>query len=399
MRERRAAHVRPRPPSSDRLRTQAIRADAPPHSDLRRYGPIRSGTRIPAPTAFALIGGCIVLGLVTIMIGAGLLTDFAGQVSSAFGNAMSKLSSQAPATVAPSGVALTTPELDMPDNGGYTSLTPSPIAGSVPSGALGKPGYAVAVYRIGKDGARQQVARVAVGVTTRFTTPPIALLEGSNSFVAALVTPSGEGQPSPPVTYILDTTPPKIAITSPAPNAQVVASSLDVSGQTDPGITVTIRNEQAPGGARSNQSAGPDGKFRLTVAVVAGANTIDLTATDQAGNSSTTSLTVNRAYGKLDPHLTASPARFSSSSQTTLTLTVHATSANGGPLGHAKVTFTVTIQGLGPIVSPELTTDATGFATWQVGISGGAPGGGQASVVVTSPAGDVVTGTTPITTT
>jgi hypothetical protein len=349
--------------------------------------------------AFALVGGCIVLGLVTIMIGAGLVTDFAGQVSSAFGNAMSKLSSQAPATVAPSGVVLTTPQLDAPDNGGYTSLTPSPIAGSVPSAVLGKPGYAVVVYRIGKDGARQQVARVAVGVTTRFTTPPVPLLEGSNAFVAALVTPSGEGQPSPPVTYILDTTPPKITITSPAPNAQVVASSLDVSGQTDPGVTVTIRNEQAPGGARSNQSTGTDGKFRLTVAVVAGANTIDLTATDQAGNSSTTSLTVNRAYGKLDPHLTASPAKFSSSSQTTLTLTVHATSANGGPLGNARVTFTVTIQGLGPIVSPELTTDATGIATWQVGISGGAAGGGQASVVVTSPAGDVVTGTTPITTT
>jgi hypothetical protein len=349
--------------------------------------------------AFALVGGCIVLGLVTISIGAGLVTDLAGQLSSAFGHAMSRLSSQAPATVAPSGVALDTPVLDAPDNGGYTSLTPSPIAGSVPAAALGKSGYAVVVYRIGKDGARQQVARVAIGATTRFSTPPIGLIEGSNAFVAALDTPSGEGQPSPQVAYILDTTQPKITVTSPAPNAQVASSSLDVSGQTDPGIIVTIRNEQAPGGARGNQNVGPDGRFKLTVAVVAGSNTIDLTATDQAANSSTTSLTVNRAYGQLAAHLTVSPAKFSSSSPASLTLTVHATSTNGGPLANAKVTFTVQIYALGPIVSPELTTSATGVATWQVGISGGAPGPGQASVMVTSPAGDVVTETTPITTT
>jgi hypothetical protein len=68
-------------------------------------------------------------------------------------------------------------------------------------------------------------------------------------------------------------------------------------------------------------------------------------------------------------------------------------------LANAKVTFTVQIQGLGPIDSPELTTDATGVATWQVPVSGGAPGSGRASVLVTSPAGDEVRETTPITTT
>jgi hypothetical protein len=82
-----------------------------------------------------------------------------------------------------------------------------------------------------------------------------------------------------------------------------------------------------------------------------------------------------------------------------MTLTIHATSLNGGPLVHASVTFTVTVEGLGPIVSPEMTTDATGTATWQVSISGALSGTGQASVLVTSPAGDQVTDTAAITTT
>jgi hypothetical protein len=201
------------------------------------------------------------------------------------------------------------------------------------------------------------------------------------------------------VTIILDTTPPPIKVVSPAANADLSSGTVDVTGTTDAGATVTIRNEEAPGGASSNQIVGADGRFKLTVPIVAGPNTIDLTATDQAGNSTNSSLTVNRNYGQLAAHLSASPAKFSSASPASLTLTVHATSANGGPLANAKVTFTVTIAGLGPIVSPELTADATGTATWQVSISGGIPGSGQASALVTSPAGDQITGTTPLTTT
>jgi hypothetical protein len=362
---------------------------------MRRYGPDRSGRKTRLPTVVAIVGGCIVVGFFAVSAGSGLVTN----LTSAFSSAISRLSSQAPATLAPSGATLDTPVLDAPDNNGYVSQTPTPIQGSVPGGALGKTGYAVVVYRMGKDGARQQVAKVALGPTTRFVTPPVALNEGSNVFVATLDTPAGEGQASPPVTYILDTTKPPITVTSPAQNAQLSAASVDVSGKTDPGVTVTIRNRQAPGGAQSNQTAGADGRFKLTVPVVAGPNTIDLTATDQAGNSSNSSISVNRSYGQLAAHLTATPSKFAASSTTTVALAIHATSANGGSLANAKVTFTVQIQGLGPIDSPELTTDATGVATWQVPISGGAPGAGRASVLVTSPAGDEVRETTPITTT
>jgi hypothetical protein len=243
------------------------------------------------------------------------------------------------------------------------------------------------------------VANVDIGGTTRFTSSSITLIEGPNVFQARLGTPTGEGQPSPVATYILDTTPPKISITAPGQGAKVTSSTIDVSGTSDAGATITIRNRQAPGGGLNNQPVGTDGKFNLPVAVVAGSNTIDLTSTDQAGNSSSTQLTVNRDPGKLAAHLAATPSKFSVKDQTTVKLTLHVTSFNGGPLADARVTFTVTIQGLGPIVSPELTTDSTGAITWQVDISGAAPGAGEASVLVISPGGDQVIATTPITTT
>jgi hypothetical protein len=347
-----------------------------------------------------IVSACLMLGLLTVTVGSGLMTDFIGQIAAAFGGAISRMASQGPATAPPSGVTLDTPVLDPPADKGYTNLPSVVIQGTVPGASVGQTGYSVHVYQLGKNGAQRQVASVAVGSTTQFATPSVALTEGENVFMATLATPAGEGQPSPLVTYILDTKPPKIAITSPASGAKVTSGTVDVSGTCDAGATVAIRNEQAPGGAFSSQVVGADGHFKLTIPVVAGPNTIDLTAIDQAANSSTTSVTVNREYGKLAAYLSVSPTRFAASSQTTLKLTLHATSFNGGPLANAKVTFTVMIQGLGPIVSPELTTDATGVVNWQVAISGAAAGTGQASVLVTStPGGDQVTGNASVTTT
>jgi hypothetical protein len=145
-------------------------------------------------------------------------------------------------------------------------------------------------------------------------------------------------------------------------------------------------------------TAGSDGRFSVSVPIVAGPNTIVITGTDQAGNASTTTITVHRNYGDLAAHLQVSPTKFAASAKTTLKLTLHATSVNGGPLADAQVTFVVTPQGLGPISSPDgLTTNSLGVATWQIDISGATAGTGQASVMVTSPAGDVVTDTASFT--
>jgi large repetitive protein len=346
-----------------------------------------------------IVAACVMLGVLTLTVGTGLMAGLVGGIAGAFSDSIAHITSQVPATAPPSGVTLDTPVLDAPANNGYTNQTAVTINGTVPGASVGKTDYTVHVYLVGKSGTLQGVAIVPVGGTTRFATPPIKLAEGSNTFTATLVTPSGEGAQSPTVTYILDTTAPKISIASPASGATVSTSTVTVSGSCEAGATITIRNEQAPGGALNSATVGSDGKFQLTVPVVAGPNTVDLWSTDQAGNSDSTSITIKRAYGQLAAHLAVSPSKFSSSSQTTLKLKVYATSFNGGPLAGATVTFTVAIDGLGPIVSPELTTDATGTVTWQVAISGEQAGIGQASVLVTSPAGDQVTATATITTT
>jgi len=346
-----------------------------------------------------MAAGALVLGLIMINIGIGIVTGLVGQVAGAVNGAVTSLSSQRPATAPPSGVALDTPVLDAPSGSGYTNQASMPLLGNVPAITVGKSGYTVHVYQVSQGGSRTEVARVTVGGTTRFATPTITLAEGPNIFVATLAGPNGEGGDSPRVTYTLDTKPPKIVIASPANGSRVSSSAIDVSGASDAGATIFIRNEMAPGGGLNSTVVGADGKFKLTVAVVAGANTIDMTSTDQAGNSANTSISVKRDPGQLAAHLAVTPSKFKSDSQTTLKLTIHATTFNGSPLANAKATFTVAIQGLAPIVSPEMTTDATGTATWQVSVSQATAGIGQATVLVTSETGDQVTANAAITTT
>jgi hypothetical protein len=387
MRERRAAHVRPLPPSSDRLKSRQIRASAPSSDSLRRHRPVRKGGAIPAPLGIGAVVVFVVLGVAMLVVGGNLLVGVVGHLASAFDSAVSHVSSMPPATIAPSGVALDTPVLDAPENGGYTNQPITSLSGSVPGAAVGKNGYKVRVYIIAKDGTRSQAAEVDVGSTTRFATPAINLAEGPNVFVAALVTPSSEGQPSPEVVYTLDTKVPQLTISSPAENSLLTKSSVVVSGKSDPGSTVTMRNDQSPGSGPSSKVVGEDGRFAITVALVVGSNTIELTATDEAGNTSTAQRTVRRSYGQMAATLSVTPSKFKAASTTTLKLTVHATAEDGSPLAGAKVVFTVLVYGLGPLVSDALTTDAKGSVTWQVTISGATPGIGQAAALVTSSAG------------
>jgi hypothetical protein len=398
MRERRAAHVRPLPPSNDRLRGHHVTQTASGQDLVRRYKPTRSRDGISPPLGVGTTVVFLALAAVVLVVGGNILLAVVGQLAHAFDDAVVHVSSLPPATAAPSGVALDTPTLDTPDNGGYTNHSTVAISGSVPAQATRKTGYSVRVYSIAADDSRTRVAEVSVGDTAHFTTDAIQLVEGPNTFAASLVTPSAEGQVSPPIVYILDTKPPALSITSPANGSTQTGTSATVTGRTDPGVTVTIRNQQSPGGALSSKLVGDDGQFSITIGLVAGSNSIAITATDQAGNVTDSSMTIKRSFGKLTAHLAVSPSTFKSADATTLKLTARVTTQNGGPLAGASAVFTVSVVGLNSIVSPEVTTDQTGTATWKVTISGASPGVGVASVLVTSTDGSQVTATTQLTT-
>lgn len=345
----------------------------------------------------AIAGALVIVGVFMLSIGASLAGGILNEVGAVVGDVVARVASQPPATAAPSGVALDTPMLDQPTNHGYTNQATLVLSGSVPRAVVNKSGYLVRVYAVAGDSTRIKVADAEVGSTTRFITPELTLAEGVNTFVGTLVSPSGEGNSSPPVTYTLDTKPPKLTITSPAQNSLLKGASVDVVGKSEAGVTITVRNRDAPGGSPSSMIVDTNTSFRLTVRLVAGGNTIDVTATDQANNTTATILSVKRDYGKLAALLSASPTKINTNVTTTLTLTVHATSSTGSPLANASVTFTVNVNGLGPILSPDITTNAKGTATWTTSISGAAPGPGSASVLVTSATGDQARGTTPLT--
>jgi hypothetical protein len=360
---------------------------------------MRKGGDLPAPLGIGAVVMFVILAVVMLVVGGNLLVGVMGRLANAFDSAVSHVSSMPPVTMAPSGVALDTPVLDAPDNDGYTNQPTASLSGSVPAAAVGKNGYKVRVYVMAKDGTKSQVAEVDVGSTTHFATPAINLVEGPNVFVAALVTPSSEGQPSPEVVYTLDTQVPQLTVSSPADNSLRATSSVVVSGKSDPGATVTIRNDQSPGSGLSSKVVGQDGRFAITVGLVVGSNTIELTATDKAGNTTTAQLTLRRSYGQMAATLSVTPSKFKAASTTTLKLTVHATAEDGSPMAGAKVVFTVGVYGLGQLVSDVLTTDAKGSVTWQVTISGATPGIGTATALVTSSTGDQVKPYAGITTT
>ena len=54
------------------------------------------------------------------------------------------------------------------------------------------------------------------------------------------------------------------------------------------------------------------------------------------------------------------------------------------------MTFTVTVHGLGPIVSPALITDQTGTSKWKVTITGATPGLGTAAALVATGDGNQI---------
>ncbi len=82
-----------------------------------------------------------------------------------------------------------------------------------------------------------------------------------------------------------DADPPALSLSGPRDGAMTETPSVMVSGTTEPGSTVVVNGVQAV--------VSDAGAFSLSVALMPGDNTIDVVATDAAGNSATSSVTVN----------------------------------------------------------------------------------------------------------
>jgi len=126
---------------------------------------------------------------------------------------------------------------------------------------------------------------VAIDANGAFSTQ-VSLPDGPHTFT--IVATDLEGNDATALrTITVDTVAPAVTIDSPATGTVMNRSTARVSGATEPGAGVVVNGLIV--------SVGPGGVFALDLALAPGPNVIAATATDQAGNAATASVTVTYA--------------------------------------------------------------------------------------------------------
>jgi hypothetical protein len=221
-----------------------------------------------------------------------------------------------------------------------------------------------------------------VGKEQRFLIPQLPLSPGANTFTATIVGPNDvESQTSAAVTYILDTSKPKITIVSPKANAVVNAKSVKITGKTQSRSELSIRNVTT--NATVSGAADAKGEFTIAIPIGTGSNKIEVTATDPAGNANVASVTIRRGTGALNANLGASlyQVRLSKLPESVV-LTVIVRDPDGTALAGADVTFTLAVPGIPAITSSTMTTSSTGRASFTTTIPKGATVGTCSATVI-----------------
>ena len=119
-------------------------------------------------------------------------------------------------------------------------------------------------------------------------TPGTALNDGSHTIKVDASDNDGNAATQKSVTFIIDTVPPTLNITSPADGLKTNNSALTVSGTTNDStsspVTLTIKLNS---GNAEAITVGTNGAFSKALTLAQGDNTITLTARDQAGKTTT----------------------------------------------------------------------------------------------------------------
>jgi hypothetical protein len=338
-----------------------------------------------------LAAGVLVLGGTILWVGSGQVGPFVSGVVRGFGGFVSQVGAVAGSptpTQAPD--AADAPSIRAPAQA-YTNRDVVDVTVNVPTSVTGVDGYTVRLYVTVTDEDPVLLVDEPVGGTAVQVIPSVQLAQGRNDFQAVIFGPGGESDRSEVVTWILDTSKPKVSVISPKANAQVKRTEVTVKGKSQAGSD--IRLENAANGAIANASAGKDGLWETKIALASGGNAITVTATDPAGNANSTEILVRKGSGRLTAVLSGSQYRFKASRlPRQIRLAVVVTDPDGRRLSDATALFTVTVPGLEAIVSREIRTDGDGVATFTTTIpSGATAGSGLATVLVTTRGDGTVT--------
>jgi hypothetical protein len=320
-----------------------------------------------------------------VALGAVVFTAATGGIGALVGSIGSSLTGfvhQIIATPQPSAsaaVILDAPVIASPTEP-YTNQPTVDLEISVPGDLVGDTAARVRIYLALEGQAASPIAEVPVGSTVNMIVP-VDLTAGRNDLSATIVEGSVESDSSPIVTFILDTEPPKIVVTSPADGATVNRPTATVTGTTQPRTTLLARDTTS--GTSVAAEAGSDGTFSFTLPLDPGPNSVKITGTDPAGNVGDLTLSIVRGNGTLTSILSVSAYRISTGSlPVSIQLGVLVTDPDGKPLAAAMVTFTLTAPGIPPIAK-DAVTDADGRATFTTTLPKGVTTGvGLATVLV-----------------
>jgi hypothetical protein len=374
------SHVRPRPPSSGRTR-HPVKISAPDRRRVREHrGLDARRKRAPLATRTLLaLSVAILAGAAFVAASGGI-----GPVMSALGAGFTSAFGRLTATPVPSSTLL--PPTDSPRIASpgqpYTNATTVNLSISLPSEAVGDPTAKIRVYLALAGLEPAPIVDVPVGTTSRMNVP-VDLTPGRNDLTATLFRGTEESEPSPSVTFILDTEPPKITVTSPKKGAIIDAPEVTVKGKTQASTSLVVINE-ANSTSISSLSA-KDGTFAFGLVLAAGTNQITISGTDPAGNVGETTFKLIQGSKEMGVRLSASIYRVSVAHPPgSIQLVVTVTDPAGKPLAGAEAFFTLQLPGLGPI-SNQLVTGVDGQAVFTTPLVGKlARGGGLGTVLITS---------------
>jgi hypothetical protein len=287
----------------------------------------------------------------------------------------------APSAPADDRVPTEQPEILQPREGLTTGEWEIPVTVAVPADDLPRRDLTLEILRDGETLGEAQRPRPGDVIVEG-----VRLLEGTNLLTAALRGPGGLGPLSDPVSVVLDRTVAPLTLTAPNDDATTMDSSVVVSGTSEPGATVAIRN--ASRDWEDPAVVGPSGSFEATVPLVEGKNRIVVISTDEAGNKRRAARTITRQNGRPNLKVTAPKKVRLASLPAKIKLQVEVTDANKRSISGADVVFAVTIPGQSSETNEEQTNDA-GRVVWRLPVPKGSSSGDLilVSVMVTAPNG------------
>lgn len=183
-----------------------------------------------------------------------------------------------------------------PSEGAYVSNSKQPVVFTVVDEADGS-GVDLSTLVVKQDGtAVASSAITSTPITNGYQvtyTPAAALSDGSHTVTIDCKDHDGNSAAQKSTTYKVDTVPPVLNITAPVAGLVTAASALTIAGTTNDAtsspVTIAIKLNGVDQGA---VSVAANGSFTKSVTLAEGENTIVVTATDAAGQTTTVTRTV-----------------------------------------------------------------------------------------------------------